>query len=270
MPQLHDGIGTCAAVVRVGEADGLHRAETQRLVSALGHDLDGQAAIEVGRRRLPLLEARLLAGEQRRDEGFVFGFGERAVEVVGAGAGRARLVVAGLEPRDRDVDRLAMHDRSDGIEEGQIALTGELLDGAAQAGRGERAGGDDDAVPDIGRQARDLPALDGHERMLGETLRHLGGERVAVDRERAAGGQLVAVGSGQDERAGSGASPRAGGRWRSSPNRRSGTSWSIRARQDHRSCARRSCALRAFRGSRRGRPRSRSARRPPSPRAPLR
>ena len=71
LAQLHDGVRPRAARVRVGEPDRLHRAEAQRVAAALGHDLDRQAAVEVGRGGLPLLEARLLAGEQRVDEGLV-------------------------------------------------------------------------------------------------------------------------------------------------------------------------------------------------------
>ncbi len=95
-----------------------------------------------------------------------------------------------------------MDDRGDGIEEGEVALAGDAAHGVAQGRRGEGAGGDDDAVPLGGRQAGDLVALDGDERMRLQPLRHLGGEVVAIDRQRAAGGQLVAVARGQDERAG--------------------------------------------------------------------
>ena len=71
LAQLHHGVGPPAAVVRIGEADRLHRAEAQRLAAALGHHLDRQAAVEVGRVRFPLLERGLVAGEQRVDEGLV-------------------------------------------------------------------------------------------------------------------------------------------------------------------------------------------------------
>ena len=54
----------------------------------------------------------------------------------------------------------------------------------------------------VGRQAGDLAALDRDQGMAGEALRHLGGEGVAIDGERAAGRQLVAVGGGEDQRAG--------------------------------------------------------------------
>ena len=61
-----------------------------------------------------------------------------------------------------------MHDRRDGVEEGELGLAGELLDGGGQRRRGERAGGDDDAVPVGRRQAGDLAALDGDQRVRGE------------------------------------------------------------------------------------------------------
>ena len=41
---------------------------TQRLAAALGHHLDRQAAVEIGRVGLPVLEVDLFAGKQRVDE----------------------------------------------------------------------------------------------------------------------------------------------------------------------------------------------------------
>jgi hypothetical protein len=73
LAQLDHGVGprrVCGSV----QADRLHRPEAQGLRPALGHHLDRQAALEIGRVRLPLLELGLLAGEQRRDEGLVLRF----------------------------------------------------------------------------------------------------------------------------------------------------------------------------------------------------
>ena len=52
------------------------------------------------------------------------------------------------------------------------------------------------------RQARDFLALQGHQRMGEQRFLHGGGEAVPVDRERAAGRQLVGVGRAHDQRAG--------------------------------------------------------------------
>ena len=60
---------------------------------------------------------------------------------------------------------LEMHDRRDGVEEGELALAGELLDGGGERRRGEGPGGDDDAVPVGRRQAGDLAALDRDQRV---------------------------------------------------------------------------------------------------------
>ena len=49
--ELDDGVGLHVGRVRVGQADRLHRAEAQGLAAALGHHLDRQAALEVGRSR---------------------------------------------------------------------------------------------------------------------------------------------------------------------------------------------------------------------------
>ena len=94
-----------------------------------------------------------------------------------------------------------MYDRSDGIEEGKVVLARERLHGGAQGRRRERPRGDDDAVPLGGREAGDLAALDRDERMGAQPLGHLHRKPIAIDGERAAGRQLVAVGSGEDQRA---------------------------------------------------------------------
>ena len=70
LAQLHHGVGLLARAVRVREPEGLHRPVPQRFAAALGHHLDRQAAVEVGR-ALPLAELGLVAGEERVDEGFV-------------------------------------------------------------------------------------------------------------------------------------------------------------------------------------------------------
>src|SRR3546814_13822618 len=81
--------------------------------------LDGQAALEVGRRLFPLLEIGLLAGDERGDESLVLRLVERAVHVVGGAAAGAGLVVARLHPGLGEVDRLLVDDGRDGIEIGR-------------------------------------------------------------------------------------------------------------------------------------------------------
>ena len=73
---------------------------------------------------------------------------------------------------------------------------------SASDGRGQRAGGDDRLVPFGGRQAGDLLALDGDQRMRFEPGGHGGGKAVAVDGQRAAGRHLVGVARRHDQRAG--------------------------------------------------------------------
>ena len=63
LPQLHDGVGLDGRVVRIGQPDRLHRPVPQRLVAALGHHFDRQAAVEIGRAGFPILEIHLLAGQ---------------------------------------------------------------------------------------------------------------------------------------------------------------------------------------------------------------
>ena len=133
LPQLHDGVGLHARRMRVGEADRLHRTVAQGLAAALGHHLDRQAAVEIGR-ALEFAEFGLFRGEQRVDEGLVSLAAHRAVDVVGARAAGPRLVVARLPPGDAHVDRIEMHDRRDRVEEGERAFAGEATIASARAG----------------------------------------------------------------------------------------------------------------------------------------
>ena len=68
---------------------------------------------------------------------------------------------------------LMVHDRRNGVEEGESRLAGQRSMAAAQRRRGERARGDDDAVPTGRRQPGDLAALDRDERMRFELPCHL-------------------------------------------------------------------------------------------------
>ena len=94
-----------------------------------------------------------------------------------------------------------MHDGRDGVEEGERIFAGQCLNGGRERRRGQRAGGDDDAVPFGGRQACDLFARDGDQRFGFEGRLHRGRERHAVDGERAARRHFVRVARAHDERA---------------------------------------------------------------------
>ncbi len=59
--------------MRIGEAEGLHRSVPQSLDAALGHDLDRQAAVEIGR-VLEGFELDLLARDQAGDEVLILRF----------------------------------------------------------------------------------------------------------------------------------------------------------------------------------------------------
>ena len=52
LAQLHDRVGFDPGLVRICQAERLHRAVAQRLAAALGHHFDRQAAVEVWRRFL--------------------------------------------------------------------------------------------------------------------------------------------------------------------------------------------------------------------------
>ena len=87
-----------------------------------------------------------------------------------------------------------MHDRGDGVEEGERAFAGARR-WPRQARRSQRAGRNDDIVPVVGRQAGDLAALERDERMGEDRSLDGGRKAVAVDGERAAGGHLMGVGA---------------------------------------------------------------------------
>src|SRR5437764_14568910 len=123
--------------MRVGEPYRLHWPVTQRLAAALGHDLDRQAAVEIGRVGFPLLEVGLLTRDQGVDESIVLLVGQRTIDVVGAGAARAKLVVARLKPRHRHVDRILVYDWGDRIEERQRVFVREFANRAGKRSRGE-------------------------------------------------------------------------------------------------------------------------------------
>ena len=158
LAQLHHRIGLFGRPMRIGESDRLHRAVTQRLAAPLRHDLDGKAAVEIGGACLPVVERHGVGGAQAVDEGLVAGPVERTIDVIGASAAGARLVVTRLQPSNRHVDRIAIDDGRDRIEEGERRLTGRGQDRFGKGGRGEGAGGDDHAVPIRGGQACDLLA----------------------------------------------------------------------------------------------------------------
>ena len=70
-----------------------------------------------------------------------------------------------------------------------------VADRGRERRRGQGAGGDDDAVPVLRRQAGDFAALDCDQRLGDDRRLDRGGKAVAVDRQRAAGRHLVGVGA---------------------------------------------------------------------------
>ena len=200
LPQLHDRVGLAFGRMRIGQPERFERPVPERLGAALGHDFDRQAALEIGG-RFPFVEGGFFAGDQRGDERLVLVAVERTIDVIGAGAARTSLVVARLEPGDRQVDRIPVHDRRDGIEEGERLLAGEFLDRARERRRGEGAGGDDDGIPILRRQAGDFLPADLDERVVLQGMGHRRRKAVAVDRERAARRHLVPIARAHHQRA---------------------------------------------------------------------
>ena len=160
----------------------------------------------------------------------------------------------------------AMHDRRDGVEEGQRRFAGERR-GSPSASAGEVSG----PVATMtlsqsgGRRgdfARGRISISGSASSAAVIA---AAKAVAVDGERAAGRQLVGVGGAHDQRA----EPAHLGMQQADgaclAHRRSGTNWSRPVRRIRRSCARRSRERAAFRAAPPARRGARSARRPRSP-----
>src|SRR5919202_4340343 len=135
LPELHDRVGLLAGA-RVRKADGLHRAEPQRLGAATCDHLDRQAALEV-HVLLEVLYGGELRSHERLDEGVILLLGHREVQVV-----CLTLTVTGGEIDFLLVQRLAEDDGGCRIVEKQ-GLAGESGDLLRQRVRGQGAGGDD-------------------------------------------------------------------------------------------------------------------------------
>ena len=86
LSQLHDGIGRSPPGMRICEPDRLHRTEAQGLATALGHHLDRQAALEVGRGGFPVLELVFSPAISAARKASYCVLAHRAVDVVGARA----------------------------------------------------------------------------------------------------------------------------------------------------------------------------------------
>ena len=93
-----------------------------------------------------------------------------------------------------------MHDRRNGVEEGEGIFTGERADGISKRRGGERARRDDDAVPFRG-WFMDFFAADRDQRLVFERRADRCSEGFAIDGKCAAGRNLVGVGGLHHQRA---------------------------------------------------------------------
>ena len=209
LTQLDHGIRPAAlrmfgrGPVRIVQPDRLHRPEPQRFHAAFRHDLDRHAAVEIGGVRLPFLELALFARQDFLAEGQILVLGHRAVDVVApVTAQRQRglgpLVPARGHPGHVHVDRIAIDDRGDGIEEGQALGTGGRADRLGQGLGGERSGGDDGQPG--GRQAVNPLARQGQAGLRRQRRLDLGREHLAIDRQRRSGRHAGLFRSRHDQR----------------------------------------------------------------------
>ena len=179
LAQLSDSVGLHPRLMLVGEAKRLHRTMAQGVAPTLRHHLDRQAAVEIG--CFPVVKGDLLACKQRSNESVVLFVCERTIDVSGGGAAGSRLVIARLQPGARHIDRIAVNDRCDGIEECKRALTCERRNRVGERRRCQRSRRDDDAVPSGRRYSCDLFAADVDQRVRVERRRDGGGKALTVD-----------------------------------------------------------------------------------------
>jgi len=107
-PQLHNGV-IFAPRARIAQADRLHRAIAQSILSAASHDLDRHAAFK-NAAVVKAVDGRLLSGTKLANKCFVLRFVHRAVYII-----RRALIIARCEKRTFHVNALKRYDRRDGI-----------------------------------------------------------------------------------------------------------------------------------------------------------
>ena len=168
--QLDDRIGPRVGF-RIQQAHRLHRPEHHGVAAALGHDLDGNAALEVGH-LLEVLGDDLLGLQQGLVKGVVLRLGHGAVEVVGA------LVVARRPEDDGHVDAVGVHDRRDRVVEVEVLGVRQALEVLGQRVGGQRARGHDRRA--VGRNLRHRLVQDANVRVALQGLRDRLREEVAV------------------------------------------------------------------------------------------
>ena len=199
MTQLDDGVGLDQRIARIGQADGLERSPAQGLMTALSHDLDGQAAVEIGH-ILPFLELGLGTVEQGLNKGLILLLVHGAIDIGRLVAAGAFLVIARLTPRNVHIDAVRMDDGGDGVEEGQLPLAGQVQDGLRQGRGSQGTGRDNDIVPVRWRQPLDLFAQNGDQGVGFEPGGDGRRKALPVHGQRAARRHLMDVGTAEDDR----------------------------------------------------------------------
>ena len=104
----------------------LHRPEAQRLASAPRDLFNRQAGLEIASLVLFDMGRHALGREHSVQERLVFGFIERAVQIVVRAV--QRFAVARRPERYREIDRLGVDNRADAVVEKQPGCAGETRD----------------------------------------------------------------------------------------------------------------------------------------------
>ncbi|MPN07620.1 hypothetical protein SDC9_154891 [bioreactor metagenome] len=186
LPKLNHGKRLLAVHL---QTDGFERAEAERHLSALGHDLHRHTALEHAR-RFECMQLGCFGTDQRTVEREVFVLRHGAVEVI---------VPASVAGRAVDLDQIQ---RFVGNDRCRRVVKMQRLPGQAGNILRQRVGGQRPARDNRGRirYARDLFVMNRDVRVLAQQLRDPRGKSLAVDRERTARGNARFVRNAKNER----------------------------------------------------------------------
>ena len=191
--QLHHSKRRFAGV-RIAQADGLHRAEEQRLIAALGHRLDRHAPLKKDL-LFKILRRDPLCAHERVVKHAVFLGGQRAVQIICALA----LVIARLPECAGHIHALCCHDRRCRVVEIERVRACQRFDRGKQGVRGQRSRGTNDHV--VLRQRFYLFADHLDVWMGFDLFCDPGGKRLTIDRLRTTGRHTRVVRRFHDKRA---------------------------------------------------------------------
>ena len=180
----------------VPQAHRLHRTEPGGIQPPGRQHLDGHTAL-VDRqllRRVKCVQGRPLGAHQRLPERLVFRLVQRAVDVIPCAA--LLPVIPGGAEGAGHIHAVRRNDGGGSVIKAQ-APTAQPGDVLRQRLGGQRSGGDDRHP--VGGDRRHLSLPHRNERMGADRLRHPGGKRIPIHRQRPAGRHRAAPGNGHGQ-----------------------------------------------------------------------